>query len=200
MNDERTRQHLEMEELERVALEEGTLPAPRRDHLDGCARCRRELASMEELHTALSGLPYHAPSPGFADAVMSRVDLAEPWYVRLLARNWTPVAGVSAGALAIAAVGFWIWLFTRGGVALESVLAVAAEWARTALWDLVVGAGRVLVDTGIGPAAMDVAQALTPGAAAAILAVLAVLGALASVTVFKLMELPVPALGSARRP
>lgn len=199
MNEERTRQHLEMEELERVALEEGTLPAPRRDHLEGCARCRRELSSLEELHTALSGLPYHAPSPGFADAVMSRVDLTRPWYVELLTRNWTPVAGVSAGALAVAAIGFWIWLFTRGGVALESVLSVAAEWARTALWDLVVGAGQILVDTGIGPAAVDAAQALTPGAAAAILAVLAVLGTLASVTVFKLMELPVPAIGPARR-
>lgn len=199
MNEERTRQHLEMEELERVAMQEGTLPAPRREHLDGCARCRRELASLEELHVALSGLPYHAPSPGFADAVMSRVDLAKPWYVQLLTRNWTPVAGVSAGALALAAIGFWTWLFTRGGVALESVLSVAAEWARTALWDLVVGAGRILVDTGIGPTAVEAAQSLTPGAAAAILAVLAVLGTLASVTVFKLMELPVPAFGSARR-
>ena len=199
MNREGTPQHLEMEELERVALDEGTLPAPRRQHLEGCARCRRELTSLERLHSTLSGLPYHSPSPGFVDAVMSRVDLAAPWYVRIFAGDWTPWAGFSAGAVAMAAIGFWVWLFTRPGVALESVVSVVAEWARTAFWDLVVGAGRILVDTGIGPAAMNLAESLTPGAAAAILAVLAVLGTLASVTVFKLMELPVPAIGAARR-
>lgn len=199
MSEQRTGQHLEMEELEHVALDEGTLPAPRRDHLDGCSRCRRELSSLEDLHASLSGLPYHAPSPGFADAVMSRVDLSAPWHVRLLYRDWTPAAGFSAGALAVAAIGFWIWLFTRGGVALEAVLSVAAEWARAALWDLVVGAGRLLYDTGIGPTAVEMVDALTPGAAAAILLTLAVLGMMASVTVFKLMELPVPAFGSAPR-
>ncbi len=199
MNRDPTRQHLETEELERVALDEGTLPAPRREHLDRCGRCRREVASLESLHATISRLPYHAPSPGFADAVMSRVDLGAPWYVRIFARDWTPWAGFSAGALALAAAGFWVWLFTRGGVALESVLSVTIEWAQAALWDMVIGAGRLLYDTGLGPAAVDVADAMTPGAAAAIVAAVALLGTLASVTVFKLMELPVPAVGSARR-
>lgn len=200
MTRERTRQHLETEELERVALDEGPLPAPRREHLEGCGRCRREVASIERLHATLSRLPYHAPSPGFADAVMSRVELGAPWYARIFARDWMPWAGFSAGALALAAAGFWVWLFTRGGVALESVLTVVVEWAQAALWDLVVGAGRLLYDTGIGPAAAEVADAMTPGAAVAILACLALLGTLASVTVYKLMELPVPAAGPARRP
>lgn len=199
MNENTTRQHLAVEELERLAMGEGSLPKARRGHLEGCSRCRRELASLEQLHEAISGLPYHSPSPGFADAVMSRVELSAPWHVRLLARDWAPWAGFSAGAVALAAVGFWIWLFTRGGVALESVVSVALEWSRTALWDLVVGAGRLLYDTGLGPAAMELADTLTLGSAAAALAVVAVLGILASATVVKLMELPVPAPGSARR-
>lgn len=199
MNRETTGQHLETGELERVALDEGTLPAPRREHLDRCGRCRREVASLESLHATISRLPYHAPSPGFADAVMSRVDLGAPWYVRIFARDWTPWAGFSAGALALAATGFWVWLFTRGGVALDSVLSVAIEWAQATLWDLVIGAGRLLYDTGLGPAAAEVIDAMTPAAAAAIAAAVALLGILASLTVFKLMELPVPALGSARR-
>lgn len=199
MSTEQTPRHLETEELERVALEEGSLPGPRRSHLDGCALCRRELASLRDLHETISGLPYHAPPPGFADAVMSRVRLSAPWYVRALAADWTPWAGLSAGALAAAAIAFWGWLLTRPAVALEPILSVLADWARTALWDLVVGAGRLLYDTGLVPAAAEAAGSLTPGAAAAIAGVLALLGALASVTVFKLMELPVPAAGSGRR-
>lgn len=200
MMDNRTRQHLEMEELERVALGEGALPAPRREHLDGCARCRDELASLETLHQQLSTLPYQEPSPGLADAVVSRVPhLSAPWYVRVLSGDWAPWAGFSAGAVALSAIGFWIWLFTASGVAVQPVLTVALEWARAALWDVVVGAGQLLYDSGLGPAAAELVASMTPGTAAALLAVLAVLGSLASVTVFKLMELPVPALGSARR-
>lgn len=199
MKEHRTTRHLAMEELERLALGEGSLPRPRREHLHGCDRCRRELASVESLHDALSGLPYHAPSAGFADAVLSRVELPAPWYVRLLSRDWTRWAGFSAGALALAAIGFWTWLFTRSGVALRPVLSVVVDWARTAFWDLVVGAGRLVYDTGIGPAAADVATSLTPMTTAALLATLAVLASLASVAVVKLMELPVPAVGSARR-
>lgn len=200
MTEHRTRQHLETEELERVALGEGALPAARREHLDGCARCRDELSSLEALHQKLSTLPHHAPSPGFADAVVSRVPhLSAPWYVRVLSGDWAPWAGFSAGAVALSAIGFWIWLFTSSGVAIQPVLAVALEWAHTALWDAVVGAGQLLYDSGLGPAVAELAGAMTPGTAAALLAALAVLGSLASVTVFKLMELPVPALGSARR-
>lgn len=199
MNHERATRHLEMEELERLVLEEGSLPRPRREHLEGCRRCRRERASIEALHESLSGLPYHAPSAGFADAVMRRVQLPAPWYIRLFTRDWTRWAGFSAGALALAAIGFWTWLFTRSGIALRPVLSAIGEWASTAFWDLVVGAGGLLYDTGIGPATAELVTSLTPTTAAALLATLAVLGALASVTVVKLMELPVPGLGSVRR-
>lgn len=200
MTERRTRRHLETEELERATIGEGALPAPRREHLDGCARCRDELASLERLHRQLSTLPYHEPSPDFADAVVSRVPhLSAPWYVRALSGDWAPWAGFSAGAVALSAIGFWIWLFTSSGVAVRPVVAVATEWVRAALWDVVVDAGRLLYDTGLGPAAAELVGALTPGTAAAVLAGLAALGALASVTVVKLMDLPVPALGSARR-
>lgn len=198
MSQNQTGRHLAMVELERLALGEGALPRTRRDHLDGCDRCRRELATMEALHGALSGLPYHEPSPGFAAAVLRRVNLS-PSSVHPFARDWTRWAGLSAGALALAAIGFWTWLFTRSGVALCPVLSVLAEWARTASWDLAIGAGRLLYETGIGPAAAELATSLTPTAAAALLAALAVLWSLASVAVVKLMELPVPVLGSARQ-
>lgn len=199
MNEERAGRHLRMEELERLALGEGSLPGPRRGHLDGCARCRKELASISALHDALSSLPYRAPSAGFADAVMRRVELPAPWYVRLFARNWTRWAGFSAGTLAVAAIGFWTWLFAGSGIAMRPVVSVVVEWIRAAFWELVVDAGRILYDTGIAPGAAEAISSLTPATAAALLAILALLGSLASATVVKLMEIPVPSLGSASR-
>jgi anti-sigma factor RsiW len=54
---------------------EGTLAARSaarvEDHLAGCAVCRSELAAFRELGIALSSLPRHAPSPGFAEGVMA---------------------------------------------------------------------------------------------------------------------------------
>jgi hypothetical protein len=40
-------------------------------HLADCAVCRSELASFREVSMALSALPRHAPSPGFAEGVMA---------------------------------------------------------------------------------------------------------------------------------
>jgi hypothetical protein len=56
---------------------------PLKAHVRECARCRSELEALQELTNALDELPRFAPSPGFADAVMSQVHVFRPWHVAL---------------------------------------------------------------------------------------------------------------------
>lgn len=67
--------HLTAEQLE--ALAEGALDeketAASRAHLESCRSCAMEMESYEHLFSMLATLPRHAPSHGFADAVMARV-------------------------------------------------------------------------------------------------------------------------------
>lgn len=85
--------------------------APLRAHVRSCARCRSELHALLEVATALEELPRFAPSPQFADAVLSQVQLFQPWHVaardtlRALVPRTVPMrvlAGVGgAGVLAV---------------------------------------------------------------------------------------------------
>lgn len=64
--------------LERLA--EGELPSSEessaRAHIADCVRCAAEFEAYETLFARLGDLPRFAPSAAFADAVMSRVELA----------------------------------------------------------------------------------------------------------------------------
>jgi hypothetical protein len=70
--------HLTAENLEQLA--EGILPereaADARTHIESCGRCASELDVYRQLFMMLGDLPRFAPSPAFADAVMTRVRLA----------------------------------------------------------------------------------------------------------------------------
>ena len=95
--------------------------APLRAHVDGCAECRARLDEARVVADALEHLPHFTPRTGFADRVLTHVQIVEPWHVAALdaARRLVPesrplrvlvlaTAGVSS--LAISASAAWIVL------------------------------------------------------------------------------------------
>jgi len=56
---------------------------PLRAHVRQCARCRAEVEAAQEVFALLGELPHFAPAPGFADRVMTQVQVFEPWHVTL---------------------------------------------------------------------------------------------------------------------
>jgi hypothetical protein len=57
--------------------------APLRAHARRCAHCQGELDAARRVVELLDDLPHFAPSPQFADRVMARVQVFEPWHVTL---------------------------------------------------------------------------------------------------------------------
>jgi anti-sigma factor RsiW len=93
--------HLNSELLQ--ALAEGELdPArmgPARAHLEGCGRCRAELEGWQLLFSELEELPDLGPAMGFADRVMTKVEVRPPWAQRIAdrLRRLVPRQGAPSG-------------------------------------------------------------------------------------------------------
>lgn len=127
-----------LEQMAEGALSELELPRATA-HLESCVRCTAELEGYRALHAALSGLPRLAPSPGFSDAVMARVKIAEPSPVWAAIQRWLPStrrgwALMSAAIVAPALPILWLltWLFTQPGVSAAGMAAQAVDGARSA--------------------------------------------------------------------
>ena len=60
--------------------------APLKAHVRRCEECRSELDAARSLVRQLEHLPRFAPSPLFAQRVMSRVHIYVPWYITVLDR------------------------------------------------------------------------------------------------------------------
>lgn len=199
MSEDAETRHLTQEELDVVLNREGRLPDGRREHLHACDACRREAAELRQLTGALSRLARFEPSAGFTDRVMDRVRLpaarpAAAWLAR-----WSEWAGAAAAVIALAAGGVWTFLLTSSVVPVGPLLRLALRWVEAQAWDLVVGAGQLLFNTGIAPALADAVRALGPGTALGGMAALSAVALAASYTLVKLMQLPAPAWQSARR-
>jgi hypothetical protein len=103
-------------------LAEETLPphaaAEARLHLDRCMRCTMEFEAYQSLFGLLGELPRFAPSLGFADAVMARVEItpqAHPafaWLRRLVPssrRGWALIwVAVTAPVTPLIALVLWL--------------------------------------------------------------------------------------------
>jgi hypothetical protein len=83
--------------------------APLKAHVRRCEECRSELEAARSLVRQLEHLPRFAPSPAFANAVMSRVQIYVPWYITawdrvraLVPRSRPARALAGAGALGVA--------------------------------------------------------------------------------------------------
>ncbi len=111
--------HLRPDEIELLLDgEEGFGVAPLRAHVRQCASCDAELDKARELMVALDALPDFAPSAGFADRVMSQVQVFEPWHAAALntAQQFVPATrparmaagvGVAVSAGLLTAAGTW---------------------------------------------------------------------------------------------
>lgn len=120
--------HLRPDEIELLLDgEEGFGVAPLRAHVRQCASCEAELDKARELMVALDALPDFAPSVGFADRVMSQVQVFEPWHAAALntAQQFVPATrparvaasvGVAVSAGLLTAAG--TWAMARADIAL----------------------------------------------------------------------------------
>lgn len=198
------RGHLDQEKLEafvpRLRAEDDEPSPEHRRHLDSCERCRHELRRLEAVDEALAGLPELAPSPGFAEAVMARVELPAPWYRRVwaaLVGRWILLAGLLAGAGASAGGLAW-WVAARPELTAGGLASFALERVSTLFWTLVVGAGRLVWTSGLADTIRALAGAVDPLEGLAAMAVLSACAATAGVVMAKLMDASPPRLGAAR--
>jgi hypothetical protein len=127
--------------------------SPLRAHVDSCTECRERVDALRAVAERLDALPHFSPRLGFADRVMTNVQVIEPWHVALrdtavrLVPSSTPMrvmAAVGAGVAAMTISGSALWLAFRAdfaawtyGVALDrgrdGLLATLTELVRAAL-------------------------------------------------------------------
>ena len=156
--------HLLPDEIDQLLDgEAGFGVAPLQAHVDACPTCRAELAEARQVVSALERLPHFAPSPLFADRVMSQVQVFEPWHVTALdsVRRWVPasrsarligIGATSVFAMLISAVAVWT------AVRLDAFLFffdLAGQRVRAGLFDAL---GSAIANT-FGDAAVDALRA-----------------------------------------
>lgn len=112
--------------------------APLRAHLETCSDCRAQVEVIRGLAQQLDALPHFTPRLGFADRVLSEVQIIEPWYLALAesARRLVPqsvpmrvIALAGAGLAATTISGGALWLAFRADLAAWSY-SVAIESGR----------------------------------------------------------------------
>lgn len=156
--------------------------APLGAHLDACADCRARLAAARSVADALERLPHLAPHTAFADRVMTKVQVIEPWHVAAVetVRGAIPrsrplralaLLGACAASTIISASALWIAFSANLTVDSASVITgrVRGELLATL-------SGVVETAFGTGAAALRRADGLT----AAAIAVLALAAAIAA--------------------
>ncbi len=158
--------------------------APLRAHVDACADCRARLDEARVVADALERLPHLAPRTGFADRVLSRVQIVEPWHVAALntARRFVPesrplraVALATMGLTSVAISASAVWIALSANLTVGSATVVTGRM-RTVL---VAGIQQVL-EAVLGASATQALQASGSVAmVAAGVALLAAIGAAA---------------------
>lgn len=125
-------------------------------HASSCPACGRALREARIVAGALDAIPHVKPAVGFADRVMARVQVYQPWYVAAwegvdrLVPSGTPVRRAVVGLLATGTVGTvaaGLILATRA-VGWTVIVAAAVERGRGLLTDAIGTAAGTLM----GPA------------------------------------------------
>lgn len=137
--------------------------APLRAHAATCERCSADLESARLVVEALDHLPRFAPSPLFADRVMARTQIFQPWHVAAVdsARRILPAAGAARIVVGVAASSIALML------TVISVFLVSRLDALVFVGQLVLQRGRDAVLGGLdalggillGDAALEALQA-----------------------------------------
>lgn len=131
----------------------GFTARPMRAHLDDCDDCRARYDAARRAAEAVEALPHFTPRLPFADNIMAKVQVTEPWHVAVAdgAERMVPprgplraltIVGGSFVAFAISGAALWFalrwdltsWLFNLGFERFrETVLAGAGSLAASAL-------------------------------------------------------------------
>jgi len=158
--------------------------APLRAHVDACADCRARLDEARVVADALERLPHFAPRTGFADRVLTNVQIVEPWHVAALdtARRFVPesrpvrvLALASASVASVAISAGAVWIAWSANLTLGSATVVTGQ-VRSAL---LAGIGQGL-ESVLGTGAAEALRANgTVAVAAAGVALVAAVGAAA---------------------
>jgi anti-sigma-K factor RskA len=101
-------------------------------HLDGCERCRNEVARLRETASELAYVAEGpAPPPELRDRILREARAGKPAEVAPLRRRWLfPVTAVAAVAASVAAVGLGLWANSlRDEAPGERIVAVESESA-----------------------------------------------------------------------
>lgn len=111
-------------------------------HLEGCARCRVEVEELRSLFGVLASVAYHAPALGFADRVMARVRVRQPWFARVeewlarlaprTTRGWAFTSAMVALPVVATTAVLW-WLLSRPGVTVQGLWVMSTDFAGRAL-------------------------------------------------------------------
>jgi hypothetical protein len=123
--------------------------SPLKTHIRKCPACRAELEEARITVRALEHLPHLAPSPLFAERVLSRVNIFVPWHVAVLdtARGFLPSSrrgrvafGLAAGSIAAVMSVIVLWIALRfdavlfaAGLLVDRVRAALLDAAGTLL-------------------------------------------------------------------
>jgi hypothetical protein len=158
--------------------------APLRTHVDACADCRARLDEARVVADALERLPHFTPRAGFADRVLTNVQIVEPWHVAALdtARRFVPesrpvrvLALASASVTSVAISAGAVWIVWSANLTLGSATVVTGQ-LRSALLTSV----RQGLESVLGTGAAEALRANgTVAVAAAGVALVAAVGAAA---------------------
>lgn len=108
-------------------------------HVRECQRCAAEFAAARKVVEEIEHLPHLAPSPFFAERLITRVSILRPWYVAALdlGRRLVPRSG-AARALVAALAAF-----------AAVTLTAAAVWAATQAEEFLLLVGFVSDQAGV---------------------------------------------------
>lgn len=159
--------HLRPDEIELLLDgEEGFGVAPLRAHVRLCTSCDSELSKARELMVMLDTLPDFAPSPQFADKLMSQVQVFEPWHAAALhsAQRFVPSTKPARVAASIGAV-ISAGILTAAGtwaVARADIAIFMTQIGLESFRDQLSAATTDLTNTLLGPTGVQALQTSTP--------------------------------------
>ena len=153
--------------------------APLKTHVETCSECSTRLAELQAIAGQLDALPHFAPRHGFADRVMTNVQVIEPWHVALVesAQRLVPestgmrvLAATGAGIAATTISGTALWLAFQANLLGWSAGAALEQGGRGA-WDSVTAGARAMAGAlGDGTSVAAGVAALTGAAIVAVFA------------------------------
>lgn len=153
--------------------------APLKTHVESCPECHARLSELQAIVGQLDALPHFAPRHGFADRVMSNVQVIEPWHVALVdsAKRLVPestgmrvLAATGAAVAATTISGGALWMAFKANLLGWSAGAALEQGGRGA-WGSVAAAVRTMAGAhGDGTTIAAGAAALAGTAIVAVLA------------------------------